>query len=191
MRRWTAVALVLPLLGLGALFANAGGRRWVRERAAEQVDDVLDAIAVTAAQRAALDEAKEALAVRLESKMAQLGTMIRTAWHFGASDCPLRRHYQVMVLPGHEPVWIERSVDIEFHSAPPTPLRSCHSGAQLAVPRFLPSLILVPDLDMGGCKIASRPGALQAWKASPRSSQSGSSLGTLSPWSSSSFSRNA
>ncbi len=144
MRRWTAVALVLPFLGLGALFANAGGRRWVRELAAEQVEDVLDAIAVTAAQRAALDEFKEALAVRLESKMAQLGTMIRTVWHFGASDCPLHRRYQVIALPGNEPIWIERSVDIEFHSAPPTPLRSCHSVAQLAVPRFLPSLISAP-----------------------------------------------
>ena len=34
---------------------------------------------------------------------------------------------------------------------------------------------------LGGCRIASRPGACQAGKASPRSPQSGSSLGTISP----------
>ena len=43
---------------------------------------------------------------------------------------------------------------------------------------------------LGGWRIASRAGEFHEGKAWPRSSQSGSSLGTLSPWSSSSFSRN-
>ncbi len=104
MRRWTAVALVLGLAGLGALLGNARGRHWLKEVAVEQVEDILDGLAITESQRAVLGEVSRTWAAHLTFKMAQFGDLVRRIWR--PSECRLTRRYQVIVLPGNEPVWI-------------------------------------------------------------------------------------
>jgi hypothetical protein len=105
MRRWTAVALVLGLAGLGALFGNARGRHWLKEVAREQVEDVLDGLAITESQRAALGDLKRTWGAHLAFKMAQFGDLLRRVSH--PSECQLTRRYQVIALPGDEPIWID------------------------------------------------------------------------------------
>jgi|GEM_PF-5313323 len=148
MRRWTSVALVLPLIGLAALLSNARGRQWIQEAAAEQVEDALDAVAITDSQRATLEDFKNVVAARLESRIARFGDLIRRVFRPRSYGCQLKQRFQVVTLPGEEAIWVQLpSDDASFPQALPSrqhALHSCGSVARVDFPRPVPSLISAP-----------------------------------------------
>ncbi len=100
MKRSTALALMgLFILGMGALWATVDGRRFLRNIAAAQLDDVLDTVAVTHNQRVALERAKHAVAAEVDLRVEQLRGLIECAMNSHAR--PRGRFF--LGLPGNRP----------------------------------------------------------------------------------------
>lgn len=95
MKRSTALALLgVVVSSIGVLCATAEGRRWLLDVAGDQVESVLDTIAVTPEQRRALEQVQSAVQARLAAQVEQLRSMLRcaTARHE-------QRHQVLLPLP--------------------------------------------------------------------------------------------
>ena len=97
MKKWTAAAPVMIILGFGTWMAAADNGRLAKEIASAEVESMLDAIAWTDEQRVALEDMKDSVAARLQSRFEQLQSLI-----FGDKRvCPSQRFQLVALL---EPV---------------------------------------------------------------------------------------
>ena len=97
MKKWTAAAPVLILLGFGMWMAAADNGRLAKQIASAEVERTLDAVAWTDEQRVALEDMKDSVAAHLQSRFAQLQSLI----FGGKRACPSQR-FQLVALP--EPV---------------------------------------------------------------------------------------
>ena len=80
MKRSTALALLSVVVSsIGVLCATAEGRQWLRDVAADQVDSLLDTIAVTPEQRQTLEQVQTAVQSHLAAHVEQLRSMLRCA----------------------------------------------------------------------------------------------------------------
>ena len=80
MKRSTALALLSVVVSsIGVLCATAEGRRWLGDIAADQVDSVLETIAVTPEQRQALEQMQSAVRSHLAAHVDRLRSMLRCA----------------------------------------------------------------------------------------------------------------
>jgi len=80
MKRSTALALLSVVVSsIGVLCATAEGRQWLLAVAGDQVDSVLDTIAVTPEQRQTLDQVQTAVVSHLAAHVEQLRSMLRCA----------------------------------------------------------------------------------------------------------------
>jgi len=80
MKRSTALALLSVVVSsIGVLCATAEGRQWLRAVAADQVESLLDTIAVTPEQRQTLEQVQTAVQSHLAAHVEQLRSMLRCA----------------------------------------------------------------------------------------------------------------
>ena len=104
MKQSTALALVAVVIScLGVICVTAEGRRWLGEIAAEQVDGMLDSVALTPSHRRTLEELKRAAIAQVDAKFEQLRDVLRCA-------VPRRSHPRevtILALPALSrlPVW--------------------------------------------------------------------------------------
>ncbi len=95
MKRSTALALLSVVVSsIGVLCATGEGRQWLRDVAADQVDSVLDTIAVTAQQRRALEQVQSAVQSDLGARVEKLRSVLRCAT--ARND---ERHHLLFTLP--------------------------------------------------------------------------------------------
>jgi hypothetical protein len=94
LKKWTAAAPVMILLGVGTWMAAADNGRLAKEIASAEVESVLDAIAWTDEQRVALEDMKDSVAARLQSRFEQLQSLILG----GKRVCPSQRFQLVALL---------------------------------------------------------------------------------------------
>jgi len=80
MKRSTALALLSVVVSsIGVLCATAEGRQWLLAVAGDQVDSVLDTIAVTPEQRQALEQVQSAVQSHVAARVELLRSMLRCA----------------------------------------------------------------------------------------------------------------
>ncbi len=95
MKRSTALALLSVVVSsIGVLCATGEGRRWLLDVAADQVDSVLDTIAVTPEQRRALDQVQSAVQSQLGAHVEKLRSVLRCAIARNG-----QRHHLLSTLP--------------------------------------------------------------------------------------------
>jgi hypothetical protein len=89
MKRSTAAALFgLLLLGLAVISSTRDGRCWLQQMAVAQVDDVLDTVAITGAQRKSLEDAKDSAFAAVNARFELVRNIVRCAFSSGERRAP-------------------------------------------------------------------------------------------------------
>jgi hypothetical protein len=121
------------ILGFGTWMAAADNGRLAKEIASAEVESVLDAIAWTDEQRVALEDMKDSVAARLQSRIEQLQSLI-----FGGKRVCPSQGFQMVALP--EPVSTlalrlpTRRTSVKLHwpkMVPPLPIPGDSDGRRV------------------------------------------------------------
>ncbi len=96
MKRSTALALLSVVVSsIGVLCATGEGRQWLLDAAADQVDGVLDTIAVTPEQRRTLEQVQSVVQSHLGARVEKLRSVLRCA----TARNDERHHLLLFTLP--------------------------------------------------------------------------------------------